>query len=169
MNLKLCIVAAAAALLAGCATPTPYGPAARPDGPGFTQTQIESDRFRVTFRGYGGDDGARVQNFALLRAAEITLANNGDYFLVDARDMFFTGRSTGSTLSLGVGGASFGRRSAVGVGVGGGIPLGDSNAEQVATLDFRIGRGPKPPAGNAYDAREVQRSIGYGRPPGGAT
>ncbi len=47
----------------------------------------------------------------------------------------------GSSLSIGVGGGSFGRRSGVGVGVGGTVPLGSRSNEIVGTmLGVRIQR-----------------------------
>ncbi|MBS0504924.1 MAG: hypothetical protein JSS55_14220, partial [Proteobacteria bacterium] len=45
---------ATAALLAGCATPTPYQPLGAPTGVrgGFADQQIERNRFRVMFSGH---------------------------------------------------------------------------------------------------------------------
>ena len=53
---------------------------------------------------------------------------------------------------------SFGRHSATAVGVGTGVPLGGGPA-LIATLEVLMGKGPKPPNGDVYDARGVQRSI----------
>ncbi|MEJ0022205.1 MAG: hypothetical protein WDN76_01270 [Alphaproteobacteria bacterium] len=56
------------ALLAGCASPTAYMAAAKPGANGYSESQIESDRFRVTFRTAAG--GARyAEDMALRRAA----------------------------------------------------------------------------------------------------
>jgi hypothetical protein len=49
---------------------------------GFKDTQLAPDVFRVSFTGNGFTSPDRVQDFALLRAAEITLANNARYFAV---------------------------------------------------------------------------------------
>jgi hypothetical protein len=49
---------------------------------GFKDTQLAPDVFRVSFSGNAFTSSDRVQDFALLRAAELTLANNAQYFAV---------------------------------------------------------------------------------------
>ena len=67
---------AGAALLSGCATPTPYQPLGAPTGVrgGFTDQQIERNRFRVTFAGNQFTSRQRVENYLLYRAAERPLS-----------------------------------------------------------------------------------------------
>lgn len=147
--------------LAACAsTPSVYGPAANADRPGYSETRIEADRYRVTFNGTGGDRGARVADLALLRAAELTLAGGYDWFAVTNR-FDEVGSGSNSTFSFGVGGGSWGGNSGVGVGVGTDIPVGGSREASIesSTLEIRLGRGAKPDDANAYDAREVQSTI----------
>ena len=81
---------------------------------------IEPGRYRVTFHGGPGAPPAQVQDYALLRAADLTLADGYDWFRVTDRDMRLTG-GNGPRLGLGIGGASFGRHSAVGGSVGTGF------------------------------------------------
>lgn len=150
----LALVAVAA--LAACATPTGYGAAVKPGGYGYADTRIETDRYRVTFRGVGAPDV--IENFALQRAAELTLAQGRDWFVVDSRAVDRTGGGRGPTVSIGAGGWSGGRTS-VGLGTSVGIPLGGSAGESVARLDIRIGGGPKPSSPNAYDARSVLANL----------
>ena len=69
--------------LAACATPSVYAPATRPGGAGFSETRIENDRYRVTYRDAANE--ASAADFALLRAAELTLAQGYDWFVVDQR------------------------------------------------------------------------------------
>jgi hypothetical protein len=155
---QLLPVLALCASLAACATETVYAPARNPSASGFTESRIEQDRWRVSFRGGGGAPAAQVEDYALLRAAQVTLANGYDWFVVDDRRMAQTGYS-GATLGLGVGGASFGRHSAVGVGASTGMPL-SGGPELTAWLEIRLGKGAKPDGANAYDARDVERTIG---------
>jgi len=75
------IAGAAAAALAACATPTPYQPASATEY-GYSEQRIEADRFRVSFAGNTLTDRATVENFLLLRAAELTLQNGERYFRV---------------------------------------------------------------------------------------
>jgi hypothetical protein len=156
---RLLLSALATLALSACATePTHFQPAAGPSAVGFSEMRIEPGRYRVTFQGGPGAPPAQVQDYALLRAADLALAEGYDWFRVTERTTRQNGYSGGS-LSLGVGGASFGRRSATGVGVSaGGIPLGGGPA-LVATLEVMMGKGPKPADPDVYDARGVQRSL----------
>jgi hypothetical protein len=119
--------------------------------------RIEPGRYRVTFQGGPGAPPAQVQDYALLRAANLALADGYDWFRVTDRVTRQNGYSGGS-LSVGVGGMSFGRHSAVGGSVASGVPLGGGPA-LVTTLEVLMGKGPKPPEGDVYDARGVQRAI----------
>lgn len=68
-------------LLAGCATPpTPYAP--RDGRYGYSEQQIETDRYRVVFHGNSATSRERVETFLLYRAAELTLENGYDHFQV---------------------------------------------------------------------------------------
>ena len=148
----------AALSLAACATaPTVFQPAGPRGGVGFSEMRIEPGRYRVTFQGGPGAPPAQVQDYALLRAADLAVAEGYDWFRVTERVTRQNGYS-GSSLSVGVGGASFGRHSATGVGVGTGIPLGGGPA-LVTSLEVLMGKGPKPADGDVYDAKGVQRSI----------
>jgi hypothetical protein len=84
MNIRTYVAAAAAALLlAACAT------AYQSTGftGGFRDTQLAPYVFRVSFSGNAFTSNDRVQDFALLRAAELTLANNARYFgVISATD-----------------------------------------------------------------------------------
>ena len=145
--------------LAACTTPTVYAPLATPAGSGFSQTKIESDRWRVTFRG-GSDAGReRVADLTLLRAAQLTLEQGYDWFRVTER----YGQASpprGPTLSVGAGGGDYGWRggSSFGVGVGG-IPLG-GGPQLAETLEIVMAKGPAPKGDPAvYDAKSVASSI----------
>jgi hypothetical protein len=82
----LAIVAAACLALTACASgPTPYGPAAGPKAGGYSEQQIEANRYLVTVRGNFATDRARVEQMLLYRAAELTLTNGFDHFLLAAR------------------------------------------------------------------------------------
>lgn len=145
--------------LAGCATgPTIYQPAAGPSSMGFSEYRIEPGRYRVTFRGAAGAPPEQVSDYAIRRAADLALADGYDWFRVSDRMVRQVG-SSGASLGLGVGGASYGRRSGVGLGLGTGIPLGGGPI-LAATLEVFMGRGPKPPGVDVYDAREIRRSLG---------
>ncbi|MGE3303254.1 MAG: hypothetical protein AB7M12_09090 [Hyphomonadaceae bacterium] len=156
--MKHALALAALLVLFACATPTAYGPAPRPGAPGYAETRIEADRYRVTFVARGGPP-ERAYDLALRRAAELTLQSGYDWFLVNQRYGERAGSGAGPRVSLGVGGTSFGGHSATGVGAGVGFNLGGGPPAS-ATLEFRMGRGAKPADAAAYDAREVARALG---------
>lgn len=155
---RMILPALAVLSLSGCATePTHFQPAGGRGGVGFSEMRIEPGRYRVTFQGGPGAPATQVEDYALLRAANLAIAEGYDWFRVTDRMTRQNGYS-GSSLSVGVGGMSFGRHSSTAVGVGTGVPLGGGPA-LIATLEVLMGKGPKPPAGDVYDARGVQRSI----------
>ncbi|MBM3487148.1 MAG: hypothetical protein FJX67_11035 [Alphaproteobacteria bacterium] len=77
---------ALAVLVAACAGATPYQ-AARGGGQGFSEERIAPDRFRVAFLGNTLTDRATVEDYMLRRAAEITLAEGKERFVVIDRDV----------------------------------------------------------------------------------
>ena len=156
---QLLLITIASLSLAACqTTPTVYGPAAGPQGVGFSESPIENDRWRVMFRGGPGANAHRVWDLALQRAAELSLAKGYDWFRVTERYTAANGGG-GPHVSLGVGGASFGGHTAVGVGGSTGFDLGGGPAFTV-TLEILMGHGAAPRDADAYDAREIRRTAG---------
>ena len=160
---RLFLLGALALALGGCNSMYGAGDYAR--GPGVYETPISADRIRIVHQAPRGMSPFQVEDAALMRAAERTVQSGYDWFVVDQR---FTetqgdyGRSDGPFVSIGGGSTSFGRRSAVGLGGSIGFNLGGYGQRQPAvttTIEVRMGRGPKPEG--AYDARDVQRTIGH--------
>jgi hypothetical protein len=160
---RLLIFAAVAALAACAATPA-YSPAPSPGAAGYSETRIESNRFFVTYRAAGAADAAMLQDYALLRAADLTLQNGRDWFWVDHRalDQESARAAMGPSIGVGIGAGSFGRRSGVNVGVGMNFPLGGAPAgtrARSAAVEIRFGEGVKPDDANAYDARATSANL----------
>lgn len=147
---------AACFLLAACATPTVYGPRAGPTASGFSEMRIEADRFRVSYTGGNGASPDQVADYALLRAAEITVAQGYDWYRVV--EQFTQGSAgRGPQLSVGGGSSSYGGRSAVGLGLGTSFDL-SGGPQLTRNLEIKLGKGAKPD--DAYDATDVIRTIG---------
>ncbi|SFP62877.1 CC0125/CC1285 family lipoprotein [Sphingomonas rubra] len=90
-------------MVAGCATETRYRPAT---GQGFNRTgysdrRIEPDRFLVNFSGNSVTSRDTVERYLFFRAAELTLQNGYDYFVMADRD---TDRQTRTYSTPGFGG-----------------------------------------------------------------
>ena len=86
------IAALAAALigsvaLSGCMTATPYQPAtASSSSDGYSDQQIEGDRFQVSFRGNSLTARETVERYLLFRAAELTVQRGFDHFILVSKD-----------------------------------------------------------------------------------
>ncbi len=156
---RLLIVSLAAAGLAACATPTVFAPAApTASASGFWDSRIEDNRFRVSYRGGSGAPATQVQDYALLHAADLAVANGFDWFQVIGRYGEATAPNSGSSLSVGGGSSSYGRHSGSSLGLGVTVPLG-GGPQLTETLEVLMGKGARPPGPTAYDAREVQKSL----------
>lgn len=91
MRLRTAATIAALAVAAGlsaCATATPYQPniPGQQVSGGFSETQLEPDRFRVNFAGNSLTSRETVEGYLLFRAAELTVAEGYDYFVIVDRD-----------------------------------------------------------------------------------
>lgn len=171
-------------LVAGCATETRYRPAT---GQGFSRTgysdrQIEPDRFIVSFAGNSVTSRDTVERYLFFRAAELTLQQGYDYFVMADRDTNLQSR-TYSTPGFGSGwgfggfggywgpswryyGRGFGWRNWDPYFGGGFSPWG--NDFDVRTIDryeaaaeIVMRKGPIPRDNiRAFDARKVVDTIG---------
>lgn len=86
MSPKFLISAVVVATLTACATGPIYHPASKPGGEGFTEQQIQDNRFRVTFNGNASTARETVEDYLLYRAAELTVAKGYDYFIIAEKD-----------------------------------------------------------------------------------
>ena len=73
-------------LLGACATATPYQAATPDSNRGYSEQQIESNRFQVQFSGNSLTDRKTVETYLLYRAAELTRLNGYDHFRVVRRE-----------------------------------------------------------------------------------
>jgi hypothetical protein len=80
------VLLGAAAGLAGCATPTPYAAATDDRSTGYSDKRLADNRFRVTFTGNSATKRETVENFLLLRSAEVTRDAGFGWFVFDDRD-----------------------------------------------------------------------------------
>jgi hypothetical protein len=159
---RLVIPALCAAALSACAsTPTTFQPAIGPQAVGYSEYRIEPGRYRITFRGGPGAPPGLVTDYALLRAADLAIADGYDWFRVS--DRFLEGRPDRSprfSLGVGGGGGSYGYRggSSVGVGLGTSFPLGGGPVV-AATVEVLMGRGPRPQGADVYDPRGLRQTM----------
>lgn len=77
---KIALSLLVGALICGCASS--YAPSSIWTSDGFSETQLAPNIFRVDFKGNSLTDVQRVQDFALLRSAELTLNNGFTHFVI---------------------------------------------------------------------------------------
>ncbi len=178
-------LAVATLTLAGCETATPYQPLNAPGSHasgGYSEQQIEANRWRVTFAGNDLTSRDTVERYLLYRAAELTLAHGGDWFFAGDRQTDKEVRTYVDPLYGPYGGYwgprwGFYRRG-YGWGYGRwGDPFwgqpGPVDVSQVsqyqASAEIVIGKCPKPAEHGAFDARSVIEHLGPSiqRPTGG--
>ena len=158
-RLAIALTGLSALALSACASLAPYGAQQGPNGQGFSEQRIESNRYRVSYNGVGA--AGRVADWALLRAADLTTEQGYDWF--EVTQSWTDGRPGGAggvrpSVSIGGGSSRYGGYSASGVGVG--VGLNFSGPQPTSTkLEVVLGRGQKPDRPNAYDAHSVQGSI----------
>jgi hypothetical protein len=178
----LALLLAGSAALASCATPTPYQPAVGVGQyrTGYSDQQIEGDRYQVSFAGNSITSRETVERYLLYRAAELTLQKGYDNFILVSKD---TETKSQTYVDRGFGGPGwyggpfgywrpswrwyrprFGWRSWDPFF---GDPFYDNDFDYrtinryEATAEIVVGRGAKP-SGNvrAFDAHEVVDRLG---------
>jgi hypothetical protein len=139
-------------LLAACAGgPTPYQQAQ--DGYGYSEQQIEDNRYRISFAGNSATSRQTVEDYLLYRAAELTVQTGHDWFEVVDRNTVQEYSGYGGSPQVGVG---VGSGSNVGVGLSFPVFGGGSAGRYTADMDVLVHDGEKPQESpNAYDAFSV--------------
>lgn len=165
---RILMTLAGVALLSACATPTPYQPADR-GRQGYSESQIETNRFRVSFHGNSLTERETVETYLLYRAAELTVQNGYDHFTVVHRATDEERRYTGT---------SFNNSYYSGFPVhysyyhprwgwrGWHDPFwNDTSFRETtryeASAEIVFGRGPKPDDPRSFDARDVMANLGH--------
>ncbi len=144
--------------LGACATLTPYQPL---EGRyGYSEQKLDSDRYRIVFAGSSATPRQTVENYLLYRAAEMTVFNGYDHFIVSNASTQAEGDNSPSVgLGIGLGGFRFGGNGGLGIGVN--TATGGNSVAWRAQTDIQIRKGAKPvAAADAYDAREVMSNLG---------
>jgi hypothetical protein len=160
MSHKALFAAAAATALglAACETvPTPYQPASSSQ-PGYSDIRIETDRYRITFRGNSSTSKGAVETYMLYRAAELTLQNGYDTFTVAHRetDKDISIRSYGGYYGWGYPYPYYGWGPYWGGWAG---PDYVTRTSYEANIEILMGRGARGENPDAFDAREVSQNL----------
>ena len=160
--MRLLLIIFAAAILTACAATGPVGyGAAQGDDFGYSESRIEDGRYRIVYRGSGGMPPEVVDDYALRRAAELTLQDGYDWFRIISGSMDHDERG-GVSLGAGFGTGSYGRRGGTSVGVGGNFGQVGAQDFFTARIEVLMGKGETPDS-DAYDAASIAASLGGGQ------
>ncbi len=146
-------------LLTACAAmPTTYHPQANLTGDGYRDVPIETDRYRIDFRGNIRTPRSVVEEYLLYNAAEVTVNHGYDFFYVVNSNTDTQTRYDGY-VDPDFGGGAFGGYGYPGW-YGGASFSETANNSYDATATILVGKGARPNDPNAYDARDVLKTLG---------
>lgn len=155
--------------LGACASSPSYVAADGANDYGHSSRKLAENRYRVNFNGNRHTSYEETRDYALLRAAELTLAEGNDWFQVVDRESQTTETSREPE-------SRFGYQRAYYVNENCGL-LGCSRSVRPATwtsmefdtrrpdtkhthsLEIVMGKGDTPEDGHYYDAREVVKAV----------
>ena len=167
MKTKIMLVLAVL-IMAGCASQPDYIQAKK-GGFGYTESKLSDTQYRVHFKAKGSDKG-KAMDYAMLRAAELTLLEGYDWFVVTDRETLVDKETVQATPAAG-----FSQRYArvtecgvltcrtsyhpttqfeTGVFVG-----GSQQSEIESILSIEMGKGTRPTSATSFDAREVRDNL----------
>ncbi|WP_199611174.1 CC0125/CC1285 family lipoprotein [Flocculibacter collagenilyticus] len=154
-------------LLVGCASPTTYEKASNKRDYGYSQTKLTSNQYRITFRGNRITDKETVKDYALLRAADLTIEQGHDWFLVISQDSETEKRKvtqtspairTGTTVYRSCG--ALGCRTVVTPHyIGGFVTTTEEDGAYVSSIEITMGSGTPEDRNRVYDAKELAKNI----------
>lgn len=156
-------------LLSACSSTPVYKPARGSDY-GYRETRIDADRYRISFK-TRGDNALEAMDYALLRAAELTLSKGYDWFVVVDRETQVNRRTLAPSTQI-----SASRLHTVyrdcgllacrttvypsrmyNVEVGMGVSQGRNKTESI--VEIRLGKGERPVNQDSYAALSIASTI----------
>ncbi len=171
MRTKILLAVLASAFLAACSSSTAYQPAEKRGAYGYTETELGKDRYRITFTGNSVTDKETVNDYAMLRAAELTLQQGYDWFQLVNRDS--EAKSRNSTHISGMydygGGTAVYQRcgllscdtyvSQAPTRIDGGVATTTTRTSYQSSLEIKMGKEPMPDDAEAYNAQELASTL----------
>lgn len=154
-------------LLAACATQTHYSSANSDGSYGYSDSRITENRYRVSFKGNTRTSSNEVKDMALLRAAELTLLNDYDWFRVvsqDTQQNVTTTPETSARLSTGSrvyrDCGLLGCTTTVSPAYSGAEVITRREVDRYTTsIEIVMGKGELEDQTSAYDAAQLRRNL----------
>lgn len=153
-------------LLMACASSPVYSPASD-NGFGYSHSQLDSNSYRVHFK-MRGDDSKQAMDYAMRRAAQLTLENGYDWFVInDQQTLTHTRENADPSIShsqtmvvtrdCGLVGCK--TRSYPVHQTTFGTQLESSQSMVESIIAIRMGKGIRPQSDSSYDALEVHKRL----------
>jgi len=151
--------------LVACASQTSYVAATGERDYGYSENPITDNRYRVSFRGNTNTTDDEVKDMALLRASELTLLNNYDWFRVVSQQT--DEQQLGTAVATAAGGPPTTYRSCGALGCTTTVMpseptviVGDDGRNRYETsIEIVMGDGRVEDPTTVYDASEIRRSL----------
>lgn len=167
-RIKIATVLFLSVLMTACSSQPDYR-AVDGSGYGYDTTQLTDTQYRVTFKAKGSD-ADKAMDYALLRAAEVTLQDGYDWFVVTHRETLIDDQRVEPTSTLGYSNSrdvvtrcgliscettSYPRSSfSAGVHIG-----GDRSQDIKSIIEIKLGKGVRPDTNASFDALEVRQHL----------
>ncbi|WP_404409492.1 hypothetical protein LG272_02715 [Pseudidiomarina marina] len=158
----------ASLVLVGCSSQPDYRKA-EGSGYGYQETKISDTQYRVSFKARGSDK-TKAMDYALLRAAEVTLENGYDWFVVTHRETLIDRERVSPESSIGYTSSNdmvtrcgliscttthYPRDTfSAGVHIG-----GRKSSEIESIVEIKIGKGTRPDTDYSFNALEVKENL----------
>lgn len=126
---------------------------------GYSSFQLDSNIFKITYKGNHRTKKERINNFALLRSAEITIENGFKYFIIINSDQYSTLKSYTSPVTAeteinpDLSGGLFGPTATTTIS-GGETTYSESPTSSNTIICFK-----EKPEGFSYNARFLEKSL----------
>lgn len=158
----------AVVVMMGCASQPDYREASN-GGFGYTESQLSDTQYRVHFKAKGTDKG-KAMDYAMLRAAELTLLEGYDWFVVTDRETMVDKETVETSPQMGFS-QRYTRVTDCGViscrtsyhpstQFETGIYVGGSQKSEIESiLSIEMGKGTRPTGATSFDAREVRNNL----------
>lgn len=164
--MKFLIVIIVMVLLNACTSPSPYREASK-NGFGYQHSKLTNEHYRVAFKARG-NDVHQATDFAMLRAAELTLLQGYDWFAVLHRDTqidrqpvsapAYNSLSYHRTVTHRCGLLTCQTQSQPQYDAQLGIGSNSSSSTEVL-LEIRLGKGVSPGGDNIFNATDVKNTL----------
>ena len=166
--MRFVLIVVLVALLSACSSSGPtYQSANSPDSRGYHDSKLAEGRYRVSYNGSRTDSANDVKDLALLRAAELTMVMDYDWFrIVDRQTVNNTDERPSATVSVRQSNrvsrscGLLGCTTTVEPGYTGlGVASTQRGDRYETTLEIVLGKGQVDDPSSIYNARELYKNL----------